>query len=402
MPSFGIPSAAERWGLAALVLSFRHDDLAIARGRALAMTGVATSWTDLADRSDAELIAALRGRGVPAAGAEDLVAYLRAEVAFAPVGGSLADVRAHLATALDEHAARRSGRARAHVTQARRALRDRLVAITAADRTLAARLDEQLARLSALAATGALDETLAHEVVRTQALLDRGQAARASVTPADGAGLALERCAVALIALGLVLAAIRGRRGAALAATAGMIAGGGLGLALSAESRSSALALAGSLFALVVAQAAGAPRARALALAVMPGLAIGAVVRGLAPVGVGTAAAAGAVAGVGAVALIAAVAWLARRAGDTAADIAVVVVTGVTMGQLAWLAWVLAEPTGKLRPWPRIAALGFYPIVQAPLALAAGVVIAGATLLLTVSRRGRRPRPRVPLLSGPP
>lgn len=383
MPSFGIPTSAERWGLAALVLSFRHVDEAVARGRAFAqVTGVAPPWTSLADRSDAEVTAALIDRGVPAPIADDVLAYLRVEVAFAPVAGWLADARVHLATALDDYQARRWGPARARIVAARRALRDRLVAVAAVDRTLAARIDEQLARLLALVDRGALEEALAHEVVRTQALFDRAELATARRSAVGGAGLMLERGGLAILALACALVTWPARRRAVAVAVAGVGIGAALGWGAVGGGLAVATALA--LAVLLVGQARRAAAARLVAAAALVGLALGAVGRGIATVG--SPGAPLALAGALALIAIGAIASVAARLPRWSTDVAIVVVTAVTAGQVAWLAWSGASHPAALQPWPRIDALGVSPIALAPIALAGGALAAAFATWLAARR----------------
>ncbi len=390
MPSFGIPTSAERWGLAALVLSFRHVDEVVARGRAFAqVTGVAPPWTSLADRSDTELTAALIGRGVPAPVADDVLAYLRVEVAFAPVGGRLADARVHLATALDDYQARRWGPARARIVAARRALRDRLVAVAAVDRTLAARIDEQLARLLALVDRGALEEALAHEIVRTQALFDRAELASARLTAMHSAGLLAERGGLALLALGCVLAGASRRRRAVVVALGGIGVGASLGWGAAGAGLAGASGLA--LVVLLVGQARRVTAARVVGAAALVGLALGSIGRGVAAV-----APAGASLGLAsafAVVAVAASAFVAARLPRWTTDVAIVGVAAVTAGQVAWLAWSRAAHPAALHPWPRVDALGVAPIALAPVALAGGAVIAVLATWLAARRRPEARRP---------
>ncbi|MBP6843297.1 MAG: c-type cytochrome [Kofleriaceae bacterium] len=390
MPSFGIPTSAERWGLAALVLSFRHDDAAVARGRAFAQaTGVAPPWTSLADRSDAELTAVLIGRGVPAPVADDVLAYLRVEVAFAPVAGRLADARVHLAAALDAYQARRWGPARARIVDARRGLRDRLVAVAAVDRALAARIDEQLARLLALVDRGALEEALAHEVVRTQALFDRAELATARLTAGRGAGLMLERGGLAILALGCVLAARSARRRAVAPALGGVVVGAAVGWGAAGGGLAAATGLA--LVVLLVGQARRAAAARVFAVAALLGLALGSAGRGVAAVGpVGAPLALG---GALAVVAVAAIAFAAARLPRSSTDAAIVAITAVTAGQVAMLAWSHAAHPAALHAWPRIDALGVAPIALAPIALAGGALAAALATWLAARRRAEARRP---------
>ncbi|MBL8623603.1 MAG: c-type cytochrome [Myxococcales bacterium] len=388
MPSFGIPTSAERWGLAALVLSFRHDDEAVARGRAFAQaTGVAPPWTSLADRSDAELTSALIGRGVPAPVADDVLAYLRGEVAFAPVAGRLADARRELAAALDDYQARRWAQARDRLVGARRGLRARLIAIAAVDRTLAARVDEQLARLLALIDRGALEEALAHEVVRTQALFDGAELATGRLTAGRGAGLMLERGALAILALGGAMAAAARRRAAGrpvALAVAGVVVGAALGWGVAGGGL--AAVTGGALASLLVGHAWRSAATRVIAAAALVGLALGSVGRGVAAVG--PAAPSFALASALVALAVAVSASVAARLPRWCTDVAIVAVSTATAGQLAWLAWSHAARPAALRAWPRVDALGVTPVALAPIALAGGALAAMLASTLAARRRG--------------
>ncbi|MBE7453707.1 MAG: cytochrome c [Kofleriaceae bacterium] len=128
MPSWGLLSTTERWALAFLIMAFQHDEAAVARGRAVAARrGLALSLPWQADRSDGALVAELVARGLAADEAADVVAFARAEAAFAPTGGRLAGARRQLDVARRAYRERRFAAAAAELGRVR--LRDDLDAV---------------------------------------------------------------------------------------------------------------------------------------------------------------------------------------------------------------------------------------------------------------------------------
>lgn len=396
MPSWGIPTSSERWGLAVRVFSFRHDPGAVARGRALApLAGVTSAWTALADRTDGELLAALGRRGFTADAADDVVAYVRGELSFAPVPGRLSTIRAALAGALDAVADRRWPDATGAIVAARRALRPWLVLVAARDRALAARLDEQLGRLTARSAAGAMEEVLIQETVRAQVLLDRAEPAVAGPAPLAAAGLAFERSALVVLALALALTLVPRAR------TVELLAAAGLGLGLGAVLPVDGWAVPGAALTLVVLAVAirlvqrDHVRLGRMALAAAAATTTGGIGHATAALGAGPALAGAAVACVGGAVAVGACAAIGRRLRRShrhlLADLALALAAGATAGATAWAAWTVSAHPAPLGTAPHVDALGVHPTGLA-LASTAAVTLAVAALAL-VRRPGWPPAP---------
>jgi high-affinity iron transporter len=178
MPGFGLFTRAERWALASLVFSFRHDPDEIDRGRALlAGSDLPRTPRALADRTDGDLLAELAGRGLDPGQAGDALAFLRAEAAFTLPPGPLAEVRHRLADALTGYLAGDRTLAAAGAAAARTALQASLPTIRFADRALAHRLDQAVARIGRDIDASVLTDDLDRDVARADELVDRGEAA---------------------------------------------------------------------------------------------------------------------------------------------------------------------------------------------------------------------------------
>ncbi|MCL4225970.1 MAG: c-type cytochrome [Myxococcales bacterium] len=398
MPSWGLLSTTERWALAFLIMAFQHDEAAVARGRAVAARrGLALSLPWQADRSDGALVAELVARGLAADEAADVVAFARAEAAFAPTGGRLAGARRQLDVARRAYRERRFAAAAAELGRVR--LRDDLDAVRIGAPRAAARLEEQLVRLRAAVEAGALEEIVDRETAATHVRLDDAERALSGRTAAGAARLALERGALAALALGLLLGAARRADAAApgelapgaarlvaasaatlpLAAAAGLVAAGAATLPVVAAL---ALVAAGGL----VARGRGQPALRVAAASATVGAAVGAVAAA-APPGAGLAALATLAAALGAAAVA------GRRWPRAAAPLAAVALTGAAAGlagRAAWQAGLDGHLDAALLRLPRCEPLGVYPSAAATAAAAAAVAL-GALALFAATRR--RPAP---------
>ena len=387
MPSWGIPTASERWGLAALVSTFRFDADQVERGRGLApRAGAIGAWTRLTDRSDASLLAALTARGLSASEAEDVLAYWRTEVAFAPIGGRFATVRAALARGLERYQARDWAAAAASLTEARRRGVVAVEAIAAGDRRLAARLTEQLVRVERAGAAGAIEELVAHEVVRTQALLDDAEVVTA--TAFDRWRRAVELAAAAIVALALVALTGAGRRRTAAAVGAGGAVGTGAA-ALAGALGVPEVALAAAAVAIVAAPRVGAAWDGPAGVAALAAAVAAVVVDAATPV---DAAVVLGVTGLGAVGL----AGRSKASGLAHLATAVTVLAAAAIASRAGWLWFTrhGDLTGQSAA-PRVDALGLYPATVA-LGAGAAVAIVAAAVAGAAARRVTSPAAGAP------
>ena len=381
MPSWGLLSTTERWALAFLIMAFQHDEAAVARGRAVAARrGLALSLPWQADRSDGALVAELVARGLAADEAADVVAFARAEAAFAPTGGRLAGARRQLDVARHAYRERRFAAAAAELGRVRRTVRDDLEAIRVGAPRAAARLEEQLVRLGDAIRAGALEEIVDRETAATHARLDDAERALSGRTAAGAARLALERGALAALALGLLLGARRPGR----AVGRGALAGGAVGLVAAAAPTLPAVgALAlGTAIGLVARGRWQAPLRAAGASGVI-GATLGALATAAPP-------AASAAALVAVAVVVAAAVGASRRWPRVAATLAVVALTGAAAslaGRAAWLAWLDGHLGGALVRLPRCELLGVYPTAAATCVAAAVAAVGALGALAPLARR---------------
>ncbi len=381
MPAWGFLSAAERWGLAFLVLSFQHDEVTVARGRVLAERHrVVVSPTWLADRSDPDLLRDLERRGLDTSAAADVIAYARAEAAFAPTEGVLADVRSALADGVVSYRARSFDEARAHLLLARRRLAPNLDRIRLGAPATAAALELRMQRVTAAARRGSIAEIVEREVAATHVQLDQAELSLRQPSRSGTARLALERAGAAVLALGLLLS--RRRRPAELVG-AGVAAGAILGVVVAG---SLAIGVLGLGLALVVATAHLAPRrvALTLALALLAGLGAGELGSSLPATDATAAVAVLAFTGLVGAALGRVMPDAADRVASLLVVVAALMAATAAAGRGAWL---VEASAGDVR-WlsvPRVEAVGLYPSLfalaaaGAALALGAGAAIAALT-----------------------
>lgn len=326
MPSFGHFTADERWGFAFLVLTFRHEAAAIARGRALATRSRRTlSPTWLADRSDRELLADLATDGLAPRDATDVLAFARGEAAFAPTAGPSAHVRAHFVDGVLAYRARRLVDAQRRLMTARDdalllAARVRLV-----DRDVAARIEVCARRVAVLANRVPMAERIEREVARCMTELDRGDPRLRARSRWAPAWVAVERGVAAALALGLGVAILWRRRTPR-----------SLPIALLAT------VLVAELVVVVVELAAATA-----ALALLAALGVALVAGRALPV-----------------------TW-ATRAGLVAAALA----GAATAGRLGWSRWLRDGHGGEPLALPRVELVGLYPATLALVAAFAGALL---------------------------
>ncbi len=386
MPSWGMFTTAERWGLASYLFEHRHDAGAVARGRALAAArGIHPTFSAIADRPDGELVAELERAGLSPDAALDVLAYLRVEVAYALPGGPLAAARAALARGVDAHAARQWRDARAAFAALRREVAPVVALLRGHDAVAAARLEQRAARLDDLARASGLHDEIAHEAAHVARWLDRAEPVVRSPDVATTLGLAARGALAAAIALGLALGASSARSDLRL---------GGAGLALGALAGAAAPpatpVAAGVAIGVVAAAIVALTVTRAGAAAAVLGLTAAAVGR-LALAWSGAAAAlAIAVMLVSLAAIVAAVTWLARNVatarGLTAPSLAVAIA-----GVAGAAVWSVADARAVASPLPwRVEVLGLFP---SPHAIAAAVVGAALVVVVTLVRPMHRGAP---------
>jgi len=385
MPKWGLFSTSERWGLAFLTFGFRHDAAAIARGRTIVETlPMPHSLTALADLTDGDLLRELERRGLDDAPAADALAFLRTEAVFTAPTGRMAAVRTALATVIERFRQRHYADARASLGAARDAMAPAITAIRAQAPVVAARLEAHLSRLDAQLIVSTLDEVIEREVARIGTFLDQAEQALMTGPTTGPVRLALEWALAPALALGLLLAR-RGARGAARSmAAVGALAVVGAALPPPLPP----LGAAAAALLLLAAVAAPALRTRlvpSLAAAILIGLPLGQLGRGLATE-VGMTAALSGLMGTAALALAAAGALvLGPRLPPRVERVVFATVLAVAIaGCLGRAAWVLAPTMASpIRPLWTIEAIGLFPTVLAFAAAGAGALATIAAVTLT-------------------
>jgi hypothetical protein len=377
MPQWGLFSKSERWGLAFLVFAFRHEPAAVARGRVLVAThAIPSSMTAVADRTDGQLLAALKGRGLTELQATDVLAYLRAEAPFAWTNGPLVAVRRTLGEVAVSYPARGTRPAEL-LASARELLAPSLVAIRAGRPVTAVRLEQRLVELSRSIDGAVLDELLERQVVELGPLLDDAEAVLREPTPWSGAlRLAAEWLLAACIALGASLRVRRPTRATA-AGVVGVLALAGVG-ACCAATRLTAMVQLLAIAVLIVTCAIASWRASRIPVLIMA-LLVGSVAGPLL-VGVHGVPARVIVAGVVAAGVLL---GYALHAAPRVAAAATALAYAIAGASIAARAVETIDGAGMLR-MPRIDALGLLPSFTA---VAAASVVALALAALA----GKRP-----------
>jgi high-affinity iron transporter len=395
MPQWGLFSTTERWALASLVFSFRHDADDVARGReVVARLDLPRSPRALADRTDAELLAELRARGLVDEDADAALAYWRGEAAFTMPPGRLGRLRARLADVLVAYRAREWKLAAAHAAAARAELAVMFDAIRVSDPEIAARLEHGVLGVQRAIAADALDGPIEREITRADALVDRAEGGVRAPSVGGGIRLALLDGLAAALALGLLAATPRrGRRRAGTAMALGLIGGGIAGALAVPGSAIAGGCLIAPVALLVIARVVPASRREEARVGVVAAL-VAVVVAGHGSALVGALGAAGVtpwlsgVAALGAAAIGAATLaarWSGPRVGrlrSAATTVALVVAAAAAAGRGAWMIVTSSpRPPSLLAMW-RVDAVGLFPAWEALIAaaLAACAVLLAATV----------------------
>ncbi len=395
MPGWGLFTPGERWALASLVFSFRYDDDEVERGRhLLALLDLPHSPRALAHRTDAELRADLEARGLTPEQAADALAYLRDQAAFSLPAGPLAPVRGHLAEAAVAYRAQRREEAAAHAAVARARIAAATDAIAVTDPVTAGRLEHGVLAIENEIARLAVADTVEHEIARTDALVDRAEAALRAPSVSGGVRLALAGGAAAALALGLLAAGVARRR-AVIAIGAGLAVAGIAGALAAPGSAALGWCLLIAVALLPLARVASIRASGELQFAAAAALvALPLAARGRALIAeLGTAGLVPWLAGAAVLAILAVAGWFAGahmpRLRRWALPIAVAIAVAAAAGRGAWLI-ATETATPPLLRLPRIDALGVHPVTGALIAAVAAAVAAAATFALERAPRGTR------------
>ncbi len=217
MQAFTQLDDAQRWDLAFFVLSMRHRERDLERGRSLlAGSSVPTDAAALSSMTEADLLGRIEPMLATPADRADALAFLRARAPFgsADDDGSLAIARQLLDRGMQAYrAGERDEARRIFIAAYLDGFEPKEAALGARDHGLVLEIEASMLALRELAGRGAPIEALEQEKARLTTLLDRAEASRTNGTTAflGALAIALREGFEAVLLVTALLALVRKR-----------------------------------------------------------------------------------------------------------------------------------------------------------------------------------------------